>query len=363
MKIAVDFREGAKPNRAGKGEYIFQLVATWAASSSDEVVLLVERGQQVGLKLPSAWRVMVVPANGLWWQFFVIAWLEFLRPVQVYFSATSLIVPTFVRSVRVVTTIADFTVWRFPSHHLPRAVWIERICMPWALRFSNHLLAISEFTKQEAIDLFRINPAKMTVIPLAVGAEFTSHALDLAQASAIRQKYNLPEHFFLYLGTLEPRKNIQRLVTSFVQLASEFPQLKLVLAGARGWLVDELIANHPQQIIITGYIEAADRPALYKLARAFVFPSLYEGFGLPPLEAMSSGVPVLTSRVASLPEVVGDAAILVDPKSDAELVAALRRLADSPGLRDELRQKGLVQAQKFNWAKTTQLTLATLRHG
>jgi len=364
MKVAIDFREAARPNRAGKGEYVFQLVSAWlSADLGDELILVIERGQRISLSAGN-WRPKVIPVKGIVWHLGVILWLEFLRPADIYLSATSLLVPALARSVKTVTVLFDFTTWRFPATHLPKAVALERLFMPWALKFSRHLLAISEFTKREAIDLFHIAPDRITVTPLSAAPQFRPFALSPQAITSLQQKYHLPERFILYLGTLEPRKNLPRLITAYRSVASQFPDTKLVLAGAYGWLTDKLLATPSPDIILTGYIEDGDRPSLYNLAAVFVFPSLYEGFGLPPLEAMACGTPVITSNVASLPEVVGDAALLIDPANSVELVGALVQVLGSPSLRAELREKGLTQAKKFNWGKTAALTQQTIhRYG
>lgn len=365
MKIAIDFREAAKTNRAGKGEYALQLVrALIKLHTADTLILLVEPGQSVADLPTGNWEPKVVPAHGWLWHLWVVAWLEFARPVKLYFSPTSCIVPALVRSVKTITIIHDFTTWRFPAKHLPRAVLIERWFLPLALKSSNHLLVISEFTKQEAVALFHVPASKMTIALGAVDSQFAPIVPTPATISAIQQKYHLPTKYLLYLGTIEPRKNLSRLIEAWQQVGPEFPEYYLILAGGVGWYSQEIVdqAKVSQRVILPGYIDDADRPLLFSLSEAFVFPSLYEGFGLPPLEAMATGVPVITSRVASLPEVVGQTALLVDPEQVASIADAIKQLLFSADLRESLRRQGPVQAAKFTWGATAKTVDQVFHH-
>ncbi len=357
MRIAIDFREGAKEKRAGKGEYVWQLVNTWVvADLNDELLLVTERNQKI--ELPKGkWKQVTIPLSGIWWHLGTVLWLEFLRPVDLYFSTTSLIIPSLVRSIKTVTTLFDFTVWRFPFTHLPKAVMLEKLFMPLALKYSNHLVAISEFTKQEAITIFHTPERKISVTHLAAGAQFQPMSVSPRTITELQQKYNLPAKFILYLGTLEPRKNLNHLIKAYQEVASTISETKLVLAGAKGWGQEQPPTSG---VVLAGYIEDSDRPLVYNLATALVFPSLYEGFGLPPLEAMACGTPVITSIAASLPEVVGDAAILISPTNVNKLAEAIREVVLSQNLRESLRTKGLLQAKKFNWVKTLSLTTTIL---
>ena len=161
------------------------------------------------------------------------------------------------------------------------------------------------------------------------------------------------------MGTIEPRKNIERIVKAFKRYKKEInDDLKLVIVGKKGWKYDnimKLIESMGTDIIITGYIDEEDKVPIYKLAQIFVFPSLYEGFGMPVLEAMAAGVPLITSNVSSLPEVAGDAAILVDPLSEDEIFEAYKKILSDEKLKREMVQKGLEQAKKFEWKKSVEM--------
>ena len=188
---------------------------------------------------------------------------------------------------------------------------------------------------------------------------------DEERRAAVRARYRLPERFFLYLGTIEPRKNLARVIAAWTRLAETCP-LDLVIAGREGWKVGPIRAaaagsTHTTRIHWIGFVEGADAAALYSCADALVWPSLWEGFGLPPLEAMACGTPVMTSNVSSLPEVTGDAAVLVDPGSVDAIAEGMARLATDTALREDLAQKGQARAATFAWKRTAELTLESYR--
>jgi glycosyltransferase involved in cell wall biosynthesis len=230
-----------------------------------------------------------------------------------------------------------------------------------AVRRADHLLAISEHTRRDLIDLLGAPPAGVTVTHCGVDPTF--RPLDAAQVAAWRARYGLPERFILYVGTLEPRKNVPRLLDAYARLRRRGPVPPLVLVGGRGWrhaAIDARLAalGLGDAVRFLGYVPAAELPLCYNAAGVFVYPSLYEGFGLPPLEALACGTPVVTSNAASLPEAVGDAAVLVDPRDPAALADALAAaLADEP-LRQRLRAAGLAQARRFSWRRMAEQTLA-----
>jgi glycosyltransferase involved in cell wall biosynthesis len=183
--------------------------------------------------------------------------------------------------------------------------------------------------------------------------------------AAVRAKYHLPERFILFVGTIEPRKNLVTLLEAFAALRSggRHPGLGLVIAGGKGWLYGEFFERLrtlglEKTVILTGYVPEADLPALLNSAEVFAFPSSFEGFGLPPLEAMACGVPVVCSNATSLPEVVGEAGLLVPPDDAASWTEALGRLLDDAELRGELRARGLARARLYTWEAAAQKTLA-----
>jgi glycosyltransferase involved in cell wall biosynthesis len=229
------------------------------------------------------------------------------------------------------------------------------------------VISVSESTKQDLCNhLHGIDPGRIFVIPLAAGEDFYQ-CTDAEIIAAIKKKYHIPRDWRYLLGvsTLEPRKNIDHTIRCFVRLIREqkIDDLCLVLTGAKGWDYDRIfgeIANSvdvQDKIILTGYVPDEDLSPLYSGSLSFVYPSLYEGFGLPPLEAMQCGTPVITSNTSSLPEVVGDAGIMVAPTDSDALCQAMLDLYRSDALRRDLAQKSLLRAKQFSWQKTTRETI------
>jgi glycosyltransferase involved in cell wall biosynthesis len=230
---------------------------------------------------------------------------------------------------------------------------------------------ISQHTKDEFCAYTGMSPERAFVAPLAASPEFRPVA-DAAAVAETRRRYGLPEgQYFLSLAAPQPRKNLAHLIRCFFRLLDEgnLPDTYLVLAGSKeqGWMYDEIFAAagdspaHRSRIVFTGYVEDADLAALYSGALAFVFPSLYEGFGLPPLEAMACGTPVVTSDVTALPEVVGEAGITVPPTDADALCGALVRVAGDEGLRRELGRRGLERAAGFSWENCAEQTVRAYR--
>ncbi len=250
--------------------------------------------------------------------------------------------------------------FKFNEDHLIKKVVV-------ALQPEDYVIAISESTKNDLCNYQKtLDPDKVFVVPLAASEKFY-RCSDPNVLDVVRGKYGIPSEcdYFLSVSTLEPRKNIDQVIRSFSRLLHDgkLPDLYLVLTGAKGWDYDKIfaeIANAPEikdKIILTGYVPDEDLAPLYSGALAFVYPSFYEGFGLPPLEAMQCGAPVITSNTSSLPEVVGDAGIMVSPTDGDALAAAMRRLCSDEALRRDLSARGLERAGHFTWASCIEQTV------
>jgi glycosyltransferase involved in cell wall biosynthesis len=265
-----------------------------------------------------------------------------------------------------VLTVYDLIPLRFPQFVSARARLLFRLAMTLALRAADQVIAISEATRQDLHRVFRLSKEKIQVIPLAAGENFHPPARE--EMERARAQYNLPDEYVLYLGINKPHKNLPRLVEAWAQLTHRraIDNQKLVIAGAwdpRYPQAEQLAANLnvDETIVFLGSIPEADLPALYGAARLFVFPSLYEGFGLPVLEALSCGTPVACSHTASLREVAGEAAIYFDPAGPDRIAEALANALNDPAILEDLRARGLEQARKFTWRRTAQQTLQVYR--
>lgn len=267
-----------------------------------------------------------------------------------------------------VTTVHDMSYLRYPQF-LPkdRLAWLRRK-MGHTLSRSRAILADSHFTRQELLELCpAADPSRVVVTQLGVDFDYFNDAIHAQRVADVRRRLSLPKQFVLYLGTLEPRKNLQGLIQAYAGLSAEMQRAyPLVLAGMPGWnqaFFRRQLAELRGRGVLheVGYVAQDDVPALMRAATVFCFPSFYEGFGLPPLEAAACGTPVISSRAASLPEVLGEAALYVDPHSSDDIRTALVRVLESESLQRQLRQAGPVRASLFRWDDCARRTAQAYR--
>ena len=259
---------------------------------------------------------------------------------------------------KVVLTVHDLSPQLVPEYYTPKArIWHWVINIQKLLKRADKLIAVSEFTKMSLIKELGVDERKITVAPLGVDHENYRSNLNIDRLREVRNSYSLPGDFVLFIGTVEPRKNLQRLIEAFEQIDEP---IHLIIVGKLGWKYSQLlqqIENSPKRrfIKILGYVSEADKPYIIKLSRVFAWPSLYEGFGLPVLEAMAVGTPVLTSNLSSLPEVAGNAALLVNPYNVEEISKGLQTLHLDKSVREHYIAKGLERSQQFTWKKTAEI--------
>jgi glycosyltransferase involved in cell wall biosynthesis len=257
---------------------------------------------------------------------------------------------------RAVVTVHDLGFKYFPQAHPPR----QRLYLNWSTRYSaaraSIILADSQATADDLHKFYGTPPDKIQVVYPGVDKPV------IGNIEEVQRKYKLPERYFLFIGTLQPRKNIARLAQAYALWRRQNPDdpAGLVLAGGKGWLFEPEWVEGVEGVHLTGYIDDMDKGALYAGALALVFPSLYEGFGFPVLEAMHCGTPVIASRASSLPELVGEAGLLVDPLKVDEIADAMSRLSRDETQRQTMIQKGYAQAQKFTWERAADQVLSAI---
>ena len=262
-----------------------------------------------------------------------------------------------------VVTIHDLSFIRFPNLFRPANRFYLTVFTRLSARRARRLIAVSAHAAAETTRLLGVPAERVDVVYHGVDPVFRSLPAD--RVAAFRQRYGLPEQFLFFVGTLEPRKNLVRLVRAFARVYDG--RAGLVLAGGKGWLYDDLFAEVKalgltEAIIFPGYVMNEELPLWYNAATAVAYPSVYEGFGLPILEAQACGTPVLTSNVSSLPEAAGDAALMVDPYDVDALAEGLNRLLTDEPLRHDLRERGLIHARRFRWSNTARETARVYRH-
>lgn len=351
MMIGVDASRATRSQRTGTETYSAEIIRRLPALvGGHRLRLYTDRppsGELRAIGAPAEWRVMPFPR--LWTHLRLS--LEMVRdPPDVLFVPAH-VVPL-LHPRRCVVTVHDLGYIPFRDAHPTFSRWYLELSTRWNVRVAKRILADSEATRKDLARHYAVDPAKVKVVYPGYDSQRFRPATAGEVLTRVCQRYGISGPYVLFLGTLQPRKNLVRLVEAFAQV--ETGEARLVIAGQRGWMAGELFRRVESlgltgRVLFPGYVASEDVPALLAGATLFAFPSLYEGFGLPVLEAMACGTPVICSNAASLPEVAGDAALLVDPRDTAALTWALQRLLGDETLRRELSARGLERARRFSW--------------
>jgi len=277
---------------------------------------------------------------------------SFLDKIDVFHSSDWSQPPT--RAAKI-TTIHDFGFLKFPATAHPKIKSVMARRLKWVKKEVDMIIAISESTKKDIMEILNIPEEKIKVVYEAAPNDVVQ-IKDQKKINQIKNKYKLDDGFLLSVATLEPRKNLKRIILAFQKIKKDFPSMKLVIAGKSGWDqgLNEIIRQKQSDIVFSGYVNRDDLMTLYSSASCFVFPSLYEGFGLPILEAMKCGAPVVTSNVSSMSEITGQAGVLVDPLSVEKIAQGIKKAISD---KESLIKKGFKQADSFSWEKTAKETL------
>ena len=283
-----------------------------------------------------------------------------LVPGAELFHATEHLLPP-LQGVPTVLTVHDMIFRLFPEHQKRLNYWYLNATMPMYCRRAGAIITVSQSSKQDIVDHYRLDPSKITVVYEAASPEFAP--ADAATVEGVRRRYGLPERYLIHVGTIEPRKNLTRLVEALQMLREQGVRIPLVVVGGRGWLYAEFFRRLAEldvrdSVVFPGYVPAGDLPPLYSAATAAVVPSVYEGFGLPLLEAMACGTPVISSTASCLPEVGGDGAYYFEPTSVTAMAEAIRSVLADDDLQAEMRVRGLARVSGFSWEKAAEETMA-----
>lgn len=354
-------------SRAGLGRYSEQVALNLDRQQPGRFALFHNQGQ--GGRLPDTlshlprrtikagykpWRMAVLLAH-----LGRLSFNHLLPGVELFHSTEHLLMP--LGRVPTVLTVHDLIYKLYPAYHKKLNYWYLNLAMPLFCRRATAIIAVSEAGRRDIITHYQVDPAKIHVVYEAAADHFRPPSPE--QISAVRQKYQLPGHFLLHLSTIEPRKNLDRLLDALIQLRRDFPDLTLVLAGSKGWLYDDFFARITAEkleaaVLSLGWVSDEELPAVIAAADLAVQPSLYEGFGLPILEQMACGQVVAASNSSSHPEIGGEAAAYFNPTETADMVTTIHRLLTNRDEYQKRKELGLQQAAKFSWSRAAKETIA-----
>lgn len=377
MKIGIDIRCLADGKRTGVEEYTVQLLEhlflhdrkntyilflnAWKKSELD--VEWVKKYPHVSLR---TFRFPNKILNFCLWYFRYPKLDRLIGGVDAFFMP-NLNFSAFSSHVKVYVTAHDLSFERYPeTFSWKRRFWHAFVNFRSLCRRADYIFAVSESTKNDLMEIYGVPSRKIVAVLSGVSERF--HVMDRNNPTLleVKEKYHLPYRFILYLGTIEPRKNVIALIQAYNHLQRmgdpELRKYALVIAGSRGWKYTETFleierSEFRDTIIVTDFVADEDKPALYNLASVFVYPSFFEGFGLPPAEAMRCGVPVIVSATSSFPEVVGSAGIMIDPYQPDELMKAMKEVLLHKDFREMLRERGLKRAQELQWSKVAETVM------
>jgi len=367
MRIGIEATAYYK-NIAGSGVYARNIINIWKKKEGNKnTIFLFSSKRPSEIDLGKKKNIFARLINGIK----DILWMQIVLPFKLKKNNVDIIFcPAFLGPILshcpIIVAIHDMSFIRYPQTLDRLFLLYVKILLPLIKRKADVILTISEFSKTEIIKLLKVPKEKIKVIYEGCDEKFKV-INDEVRIIKVKNKYSLFQQFILNVGTLEPRKNIISLITAFNSLKKkQLIEHKLVLCGPKGWHYKDIFKKTKElklenEIIFLGFIPEEDLPFLYNVAQVFVYPSLYEGFGLPVLEAMSCGCPVITSNVSSLPEIVGNSAILVDPLNTEELEQAILKVIKNEDLRKDLIKKGINRSKMFSWEKAAEDTYAILK--
>lgn len=367
MRIAIDVRNLLKPNYSGVSEYTYQVIRhLLEIDRKNEYILFYNSYKKLGRFLPKFdYPNVTVKQTNYPNKLFNLSLLTLNQPkldkliggADIFFCPDTNF-SAFSDQTKNIMTVHDLSSVRYPEFfNRKHALWQKLILAEKKIAATSHLFAVSQSTKRDLIELFGIPENKITVTHLGLDPLLKPIGRNSQIASDVRKKYNLPEKYLLFLATLEPRKNVPSIIKAMEYLNQDIP---LVIAGKKGWKYNEIFQaakESTRKIIFLDYVGRDDKPALYSLAEALVWPSFYEGFGLPPLEAQACGTPVIVGANSSLTEIIGNSGLLVNSDNIQEIGFAMNQILSDNELRETLIKRGFENVKRFSWQKTAEETL------
>lgn len=370
MRIGIDGNEANVSDRVGSGMYAFQLIKhIYELDTWNEYYIYIKNPSV--LDMPGErknWKYVVCGPQKLWTQFALPLKLFLDRKKLDLFFSPGHYAPRW-SPVPTVISVLDLAFLKFPTFFKKSDLMQLRDWTKYSVKKASHIITISESTKKDVVNYYKVPAQKITVTYIGYDTETFHPITDQNEIQPILDKYGFKQPYILYLGTLQPRKNIVRLIHAFKDLVSQDNYsnlgLKLVIVGKKGWMFQEIFAevkklNMEDIVVFTGYIPDSDKPAILSGALVYTLPSLYEGFGIPVLEAMACGTPVVVSQISSLPEVVGEFGVLIDPYSVKSICGGLKLMVKDVDLRNRMRQNGLSWVKQFDWMHSARTTVNIL---
>ncbi len=337
----------------GNESYYANILRTMPIDPKDKVYLFVRNGIEISEYENKYIIVRFSSESSLKRNFFELNTL--CKKYKIEVLHTQYFIP-FLRSCRVVCTIHDICFEHFSNIFTKRDYWTQKLLIPYAARHSEYIFTVSNHAKQDIIDHYKVDPNKIIVTYNAVNEHFRKLTFVELNEKDLRNKYEIGnEQYILTVGNLQPRKNLPRLIEAFIKWRKKNKSGKLVIVGKKAWMYDDILkaaGSNSKNIILTDYVSEGDLVRLYNAAACFIYPSFFEGFGIPPLEAMACGTPVAVANATSLPEVVGDAGLYFNPFEVDEIEESISRLMRDISLKKELVEKSIKQVSRFDWIKS-----------
>lgn len=372
MRIAIDVTPSVR-TIGGIGRFARELACVLQTSHSSDEEIFLFINDRMGRRLPPPLhappvKALTLPAK-LWRLAVMTAHLcrypqDRLAGNPDIFIACDHLLPCFDRT-QSLFVVHDLTFRILPSAHLPLSRFFLRMMMSLFLKRADAVIAVSESTRRDLMRYYNVPGDSIHVVYEGVSPHFRP-AVDQDWIESVRRRYGLPDRFALFLGTIEPRKNIPVLLDVLTEIRKETPDLSLVISGQKGWRAEKIVQRikksaSSDNVVVTGVVAEKDLPALYTMASVFLFPSHYEGFGLPVLEAMACGTPVICTNTSSLPEIVGKAAMLLPPDDTGEWINGIRHVMNTPESARDMRCRGVETASRFRWEETADRVLKIAR--